>query len=94
MEENAVFRWANAERLRAAGFEVLEAVNSAEAEQVLESTAVDALFCAAPLTIAQAVVATATVSTPQDRPSPSKIDLPTENGGPAASVSRFRLSFI
>jgi hypothetical protein len=91
VEENAVFRWANAERLRAAGFEVL-AVNSAEAEQVLESTAVDALFCAAPLTIAQAVVATATVSTPQDRPSPSKIDLPTENGGPAASVSRFRLS--
>jgi CheY-like chemotaxis protein len=44
VEENAVFRWANAERLRAAGFEVLEAVNSAEAEQVLESTAVDALF--------------------------------------------------
>jgi CheY-like chemotaxis protein len=42
VEENAVFRWANAERLRAAGFEVL-AVNSAEAEQVLESTAVDAL---------------------------------------------------
>jgi CheY-like chemotaxis protein len=44
VEENAVFRWANAERLRAAGFEVLEAVNSAEAEQVLKSTAVDALF--------------------------------------------------
>jgi len=44
VEENAVFRWANAERLRAAGFEVLEAGNSAEAEQVLKSTAVDALF--------------------------------------------------
>jgi len=44
VEENAVFRSITAERLRAAGFEVLEAVNSAEAEQVLESTAVDALF--------------------------------------------------
>jgi DNA-binding response OmpR family regulator len=44
VEENAVFRSANAERLRAAGFEVLEAANSAEAELVLKSTTVDALF--------------------------------------------------
>jgi hypothetical protein len=29
VEENAVFRSANAERLRAAGFEVLEVANSA-----------------------------------------------------------------
>src|SRR5580704_8858233 len=44
VEENAVFRSANAERLRAAGFEVLEAANSAEAEPILKSTPVDALF--------------------------------------------------
>ncbi len=44
VEENAVFRSITAERLRAAGFEVLEAANSAEAEQVLTSTVVDALF--------------------------------------------------
>ena len=44
VEENAVFRLANAERLRTAGFEVLEAANSAEAELVLKSTTVDALF--------------------------------------------------
>jgi DNA-binding response OmpR family regulator len=44
VEENAVFRSANAERLRAAGFEVLEAADSAEAELVLKSTTVDALF--------------------------------------------------
>jgi CheY-like chemotaxis protein len=44
VEENAVFRSATAERLRAAGFEALEAANSAEAELVLKSTAVDALF--------------------------------------------------
>ena len=44
VEENAVFRSVNAERLRAAGFEVLEAANSVEAEQVLKSTAVDALI--------------------------------------------------
>jgi CheY-like chemotaxis protein len=43
-EENAVFRSITAERLRAAGFEVVEAANSAEAEQVLKSTAVDASF--------------------------------------------------
>ena len=42
--ENALVRSAAAERLRAAGFEVLEAANSAEAEQVLKSAAVDALF--------------------------------------------------
>ena len=44
VEGNAVFRSATAERLRAAGFEVLEAANSVEAEQVLKCTAVDALF--------------------------------------------------
>jgi DNA-binding response OmpR family regulator len=44
VEENALVRSANAERLRAAGFEVLEAANSADAELVLKSTAVDALF--------------------------------------------------
>jgi len=44
VEENAVFRSITAERLRAAGFEVLEAANSAEAEQVLKSAAVDALL--------------------------------------------------
>ena len=44
VEENAVFRSANAARLRAAGFEVLEAANSAEAELILKSTTVDALI--------------------------------------------------
>ena len=44
VEEDAVLRSANAERLRAAGFEVFEAANSAEAEQVLKSTTVDPLF--------------------------------------------------
>ena len=44
VEENAVFRSAIAERLRAVGFEVLETANSAEAELVLKSTTVDALF--------------------------------------------------
>jgi PleD family two-component response regulator len=44
VEENAVFRSATAERLRAAGFEVFEAANSAEAELVLKDTPVDALF--------------------------------------------------
>jgi PleD family two-component response regulator len=44
VEESAVFRSANAKRLRAAGFEVLEAANSAEAELILKSTTVDALF--------------------------------------------------
>src|ERR1700720_974908 len=39
-----LFRSANAKRLRAAGFEVLEAANSAEAELILKSTTVDALF--------------------------------------------------
>ena len=38
------FRSAIAKRLRAAGFEVIEAANSAEAEQVLKSTVVDALL--------------------------------------------------
>jgi CheY-like chemotaxis protein len=44
VEENAICRSANAKRLRAAGFEVLEAANSAEAELILKSTTVDALF--------------------------------------------------
>ena len=44
VEENAVVRSAIAKRLRAAGFEVIEAANSAEAEQVLKSTVVDALL--------------------------------------------------
>jgi CheY-like chemotaxis protein len=44
VEENAVFRSIAAERLRVAGFEVVEAANFAEAEQVLKSAAVDALL--------------------------------------------------
>jgi CheY-like chemotaxis protein len=44
VEENAVFRSITAEHLRVAGFEVVEAANFAEAEEVLKSTAVDALF--------------------------------------------------
>jgi CheY-like chemotaxis protein len=44
VEENAVFRSITAERLRVAGFEVVEAANSAEAERVLKSMPVDALF--------------------------------------------------
>ena len=44
VEKNAVVRSAIAKRLRAAGFEVIEAANSAEAEQVLKSTVVDALL--------------------------------------------------
>ena len=44
VEENAVFRSITVERLRVAGFEVLEAANSAEAELILKSTTVDALF--------------------------------------------------
>jgi DNA-binding response OmpR family regulator len=44
VEENLVLRSAFAKRLRAAGFEILEAANSAEAERVLKSTLVDALF--------------------------------------------------
>src|ERR1700704_2160953 len=43
VEENAVIRSADAKRLRVAGFEVLEAANSAEAELILKSTTVDAL---------------------------------------------------
>ena len=44
VDESAVFRSITAERLRVAGFEVVEAANFAEAEEVLKSTAVDALF--------------------------------------------------
>jgi DNA-binding response OmpR family regulator len=44
VEENLVLRSAVAKRLRTAGFEVLEAANSAEAERVLKSKPVDALF--------------------------------------------------
>ena len=36
VEENAVFRSITAERLRVAGFEVVEAANFAEAEEVLK----------------------------------------------------------
>jgi DNA-binding response OmpR family regulator len=44
VEENLVLRSAFAKRLRTAGFKVLEAANSAQAERVLKSTLVDALF--------------------------------------------------
>jgi CheY-like chemotaxis protein len=44
VEENAVVRSTTAKRLRATGFEVIEAANPAEAEQVLKSTTVDALL--------------------------------------------------
>ena len=44
VEKNAIRRSSAAERLRVAGFEVLEAANSAEAERVLKNTPVDALF--------------------------------------------------
>ena len=44
VEENAVFRSATAKRLRAAGFEVLEAATSAEADCVLRTTFVDAVI--------------------------------------------------
>jgi DNA-binding response OmpR family regulator len=44
VEANTGFRSATAERLRAAGFEVFEAANSAEAELVLKSIPVDALI--------------------------------------------------
>jgi DNA-binding response OmpR family regulator len=44
VEANTGFRSATAERLRVAGFEVLEVANFAEAEQVLKSIPVDAMF--------------------------------------------------
>jgi CheY-like chemotaxis protein len=44
VEENAVVRSAIAKRLRAAGFEVVKAANSAEAQPILKSTVVDALL--------------------------------------------------
>jgi DNA-binding response OmpR family regulator len=44
VEKNALRRSSAAKRLRVAGFEVFEAANSAEAERVLKSTPVDALF--------------------------------------------------
>jgi len=44
MGENALVRSAAAERLRAAGFEVLEAATSAEADRVLRTTFVDAVI--------------------------------------------------
>jgi DNA-binding response OmpR family regulator len=43
VEENITCRSAFAERLRAAGFDVIEVANSAEAERVVKSTPVDAL---------------------------------------------------
>jgi DNA-binding response OmpR family regulator len=42
--ENALVRSAAAERLRAAGFEVLEAATYAEADCVLRATLVDAVI--------------------------------------------------
>jgi DNA-binding response OmpR family regulator len=42
--ENALVLSAAAERLRAAGFEVLEAPTSAEADRVLRTTLVDAVI--------------------------------------------------
>jgi len=44
VEEDALLRLQTAERLRAAGFEVIEAANSAEADRILESIQVDALL--------------------------------------------------
>jgi hypothetical protein len=44
VEENLALRSAWAKRLRTAGFEVAEAANSAEAELVLKSIPVDAMF--------------------------------------------------
>jgi DNA-binding response OmpR family regulator len=44
VEEDALLRLQTAERLRAAGFEVIEAANSAAVEQILKSTVVDALL--------------------------------------------------
>jgi CheY-like chemotaxis protein len=44
VEENALVRSAAAERLRAAGFEVVEAATSAEADCVLRTISVDALI--------------------------------------------------
>jgi hypothetical protein len=43
-EENALVRAAMAERLRVAGFEVVEVATSAEADCVLRTTLVDALI--------------------------------------------------
>jgi hypothetical protein len=42
--ENALVRLAAAERLRAAGFEVIEVATSAEGECVLRTTLVDAVI--------------------------------------------------
>jgi DNA-binding response OmpR family regulator len=44
VEEDASLRMKAAEGLRAAGFEILEAASSAQAQQVLKDTVVDALF--------------------------------------------------
>jgi CheY-like chemotaxis protein len=44
VEEHSVLRSASAKRLRAAGFEVVEATNSAEAQEILKSTVVDAML--------------------------------------------------
>jgi DNA-binding response OmpR family regulator len=44
VEEDALRRSADAERLRLAGFEVVEAANSVEADRLLKSIRVDALF--------------------------------------------------
>ena len=44
VEENALVRSAAVERLRAAGFEVIEVATSAEGECVLRTTLVDAVI--------------------------------------------------
>jgi DNA-binding response OmpR family regulator len=44
VEENAIVRAAVAERLRVAGFEVVEVATSAEADCVLRTISVDALI--------------------------------------------------
>jgi DNA-binding response OmpR family regulator len=44
VEENVLIRAAAVERLRAAGFEVIEVATSAEADCVLRTTSVDALI--------------------------------------------------
>jgi DNA-binding response OmpR family regulator len=44
VEEDAPLRLKTAGRLRAAGFEVFEAANCAQAKRILKDTPVDALF--------------------------------------------------
>jgi DNA-binding response OmpR family regulator len=55
VEEDPIFRAATAKRLRAAGFEVFEAANSAEAELIQKNTAIDAMML--PREVVRAVAA-------------------------------------